>query len=201
MYNEVDKGSEKSYPSWSGDQIKSDLRTFLDALNLSQPISQFQYELMWSRWPRARFFAKGISIPGISVNMLDINHAGFTISIPTHVMYENTEISMTILADKEGFHYYDLRNMVFQTGHPLIAGDPRSTVGNTFNLSPTEDILEVRLRNRPEDRTHHHWIIHNFRPTEIGDIDLDVGGTNLVEFELRGIFTHITYDCGKQLPT
>jgi hypothetical protein len=138
-----------------------------------------------------------VTIPGVSVNTLELSHAGFTISIPTHIMYENTDITMTIIADKEGFHYYDLRNMVLQTGHPLVAGDPRATIGNQYNLSPDEDILEIRLRNKPDDATHHHWIIHNFHPTSIGDVELTQDGTGFVEFDLTGSFTHISYDCGK----
>lgn len=152
---------------------------------------------MWSRWPRTIFFAKNITIPGVSVNTLDVNHAGFAIPIPTHVTYENTEISFTVLADKEGFHYYDLRNMVLQTGHPLVAGDPKATIGNPYNLNPTEDILEIRLRNQPSDATHHHWIIHNFHPIGIGELELTQDGSAFVEFELKGTFTHVSYDCGK----
>lgn len=53
------------------------------------------------------------------------------------------------------------------------------------------------MRNRPEDETHHHWIIHNFHPTSIGDVELTVDGSAFVEFELTGTFTHISYDCGK----
>lgn len=152
---------------------------------------------MWSRWPRTIFFAKNITIPGVSVNTVDINHAGFTIPIPTHVTYDSTEVTMTIIADKEGFHYYDLRNMVLQTGHPLVAGDPRATIGNPYGLSPTEDTIEVRLRNQPSDVTHHHWIIHNFHPTGIGDMELSTDSSSFVEFELKGTFTHISYDCGR----
>lgn len=146
------------------------------------------------------FFAKNISIPGISVNTVDLNHAGFTIKIPTHVTYETTEITLNIMADKEGFHYYDLRNMVLQTGHPLVAGDPKSTIGNPYGISPDEDTIEVRLRNKPSDETHHHWIIHNFKPIGLGDIELSQDSGSFVEFELKGTFTHITYDCGKTLP-
>lgn len=62
--------------------------------------------------------------------------------------------------------------MVLQSGHPLIAGDTRAAIGNNFGLSPDEDTIDVKLRNRPEDGTCHHWVIHNFRPTKIGDIDL-----------------------------
>ena len=131
------------------------------------------------------------------MNTLDVNHAGFSIPIPTHVTYENTEISFTVLADKEGFHYYDLRNMVLQTGHPLVAGDPRATIGNQYGLSSTEDTLEIRLRNQPSDATHHHWIIHNFHPIGIGELELTQDGSAFVEFDLKGSFTHITYDCGK----
>lgn len=86
------------------------------ALNKSQPIVNSQFELVWSRWPRTIFFAKNITVPGVSVNTIEINHAGFTIQIPTHSTYENTEVTINIIADKEGFHYYDIRNMVFQTG-------------------------------------------------------------------------------------
>jgi hypothetical protein len=146
------------------------------------------------------FFSKNITIPGVSVNTLDLSHAGFTIKIPTHVKYDNNEITLNIIADKEGFHYYDLRNMVLQTGHPLVAGDPKSTIGNPYGISPDEDTIEVRLRNKPNDETHHHWIIHNFKPTEIGDIELSQDSGSFVEFELKGTFTHITYDCGKTLP-
>lgn len=164
---------------------------------MSQPILKCQYELVWSRWPRTIFFAKNITIPGISVATLELSHAGFTINIPTHVMYETTDVSINIIADKEGFHYYDLRNMVFQTAHPIVAGDPRATIGNTYGISPTEDILEVRLRNRPADKTHHHWILHNFHPTAIGDVDLAHDDSTFMEFELRGTITHVTYDCGE----
>ena len=189
-----DRNSDAKYPSWKG--AAPNLQTFLTAINLSQPIIQCQYELVWSRWPRTLFFAKNITIPGVSVNTIDINHAGFTIPIPTHVTYENTEVSMNIVADKEGFHYYDLRNMVLQTGHPLVAGDPKSTIGNNYEISPEEDILEVRLRNQPADKLHHHWILHNFHPTGIGDMELSRDGASFVEFELNGTITHITYDCG-----
>lgn len=68
--------------------------------------------MVWSRWPRTIFFAKGINIPGVNVQTQDISHAGFTISIPTHPKYDNTTINFTIIADKEGYHYYDIRNMV-----------------------------------------------------------------------------------------
>ena len=190
----AERDNESKYPNWGGSS--PNLQTYLTALNKSQPIIQCQFELVWSRWPRTIFFAKNISIPGVSVNTIDINHAGFTIPIPTHVKYDNTDISMNIIADKEGFHYYDLRNMVLQTGHPLVAGDPRATIGNQYGVNTNEDILDVRLRNRPEDETHHHWVIHNFHPTGIGDLELSMDGSSFVEFELSGTFTHISYDCG-----
>lgn len=198
LYTLRDRGGEKDYPSWVDGA--PNLQTYLTALNKSQPIIQCQYELVWSRWPRAKFFSKNISIPGISVNTVELNHAGFTIKIPTHVTYETTDITLNIIADKEGFHYYDLRNMVLQTGHPLVAGDPKSTIGNQYGISTDEDTIEVRLRNRPSDGTHHHWIIHNFKPTELGDIELSQDSGSFVEFELKGTFTHISYDCGKVLP-
>ena len=103
---------------------------------------------------------------------------------------------MTILADKEGHHYYDMRNMVFQTGHQLVAGDPRSTVGNNWNLGD-EDTLEVWLRNCPDDSTFHHWKIHNFKPKSIGDIELSHDSGSFVQFDVSGTFTHISYDCGQ----
>jgi hypothetical protein len=198
LYDFMDRGADSKYPPWTDGA--PNLQTYLNALNKSQPIIGCQFELVWSRWPRTLFFAKGITIPGVSVNTLDLNHAGFTIKIPTHVTYETTEITLNIIADKEGFHYYDLRNMVLQTGHPLVAGDPKSTIGNPYGLSPDEDIIEVRLRNKPDDATHHHWIIHNFHPTGIGDIELSQDSGSFVEFELKGTFTHISYDCGKVLP-
>ena len=106
----MDKHSKSQYPDYTDE--KPNLFTYLTALNKSSPIIRSQFEIRWNLWPRIIFFAKNITIPGVSVNTIDINHAGFAIPIPTHVMYENTEISMTILADKEGFHYYDLRNTV-----------------------------------------------------------------------------------------
>lgn len=109
-YDMMEKGSDSKYPTWK--ESAPNLQTYLNAINKSQPIVQSQYELVWSRWPRTLFFAKNITIPGVSVNTLDISHAGFTIAIPTHVTYESNEITMNILADKEGFHYYDMRNMV-----------------------------------------------------------------------------------------
>ena len=145
-----------------------------------------------SRWPRTIFFAKSITIPGIAVNTVELNHCGYTIQIPTHPKYETQEITISILADKEGYHYQDFRNMVFQSGHPLIAGDTMSTIGDG-----TDDNLDVRLRNKPSDVTHHHWIIHNFRPIKIGDIELSNDSSSFVEFQVTGTFTHISYDCGK----
>ena len=198
LYDFMDRGADSKYPSWTDGA--PNLQTYLNALNKSQPIIQCQFELVWSRWPRTLFFSKNITIPGVSVSTLDLNHAGFTVKIPTHVTYETTEITFNIIADKEGFHYYDLRNMVLQTGHPLVAGDPRSTIGNPYGISPDEDIIEVRLRNQPGDETHHHWVIHNFKPTGLGDLELSVDGSSFVEFELTGTFTHITYDCGKTAP-
>ena len=56
--------------------------------------------------------------------------------------------------------------------------------------------MEVRLRNSPEDETHHHWVLHNFHPTEIGDLELTQDSASFVEFELKGTITHVTYDCG-----
>lgn len=184
----------KQYPNWG--KGLPNLRTFLTAINRSQPIIGSQFELVWSRWPRTIFFAKNITIPGVSVNTIDLNHAGFTIPIPTHATYENTEISMNIIADKEGFHYYDIRNMVLQSGHPLVAGDPRAAVGNQFGIDTSEDTLKIRLRNKPTDETHHFWTIHNFHPIGIGDMELSMDSASFVEFELKGTFTHITYKCG-----
>lgn len=194
LYDFSERAADSKYPSWVDGA--PNLQSYLNAINKSQPIIQCQYELVWSRWPRTMFFAKGITIPGISVNTVDLNHAGFTIKIPTHVTYETTDITLNLIADKEGFHYYDLRNMVMQTGHPLVAGDPKSTIGNPYGLSSDEDTIEVRLRNKPSDETHHHWIIHNFKPIGIGDIELSQDSGSFVEFELKGTFTHITYDCG-----
>jgi hypothetical protein len=68
--------------------------------------------MVWSRWPRTIFFAKDVNLPGITTNTVSINHAGFTISIPTHSKYDSDEISFKVIADKEGYHYYDIRNMV-----------------------------------------------------------------------------------------
>ena len=82
----------------------------------------------------------------------------------------------------------------------MVAGDPKSTIGNPYGISPDEDTIEVRLRNKPSDETHHHWIIHNFKPIGLGDIELSQDSGSFVEFELKGTFTHITYDCGKTLP-
>ena len=209
-----DRNQISKYPGWK--YAAPNLRTFLSAINKSQPIIQAQFELKWNRWPRTIFFAKSLTIPGVSVNTVDLSHYGFTIPIPTHVTYETNEITMNILADKDGFHYYDLRNMVLQTGHPLVAGDPRATIGSQYFQDSTEDTLEIRLRNEPIKPSksdseqgkateqnaygpHHHWIIHNFHPIGIGDIELSVDGTQFVEFELKGTFTHITYDCGKKM--
>ena len=197
LYTFADHNSGSKYPSWKDG--KPNLLTYLDALDSSSPIIQCQFELVWSRWPRTIFFAKNITVPGIEVSTLEINHGGFLIPIPTHVSYGTNELTMTIIADKEGFHYYDLRNMVIQTGHPYVAGDPKAMIGSFENISD-EDILDVRLRNSPEDQTHHHWIIHNFHPIRIGDIELSHDGTNFVEFELAGNFTHIDYDCGHNNP-
>ena len=154
--------------------------------------------MVWSRWPRTIFFAKNIDIPGIKTQTQEINHAGFTISIPTHPKYDSTEISFTIVADKEGYHYYDIRNMVLQTGHPLVAGDTRATIGSSFGVNGSEDNIEVRLRNSPEDVKFHHWTIHNFHPTSIGNVNLSQDGGNFVEFEVTGTFTHITYLSGDE---
>ena len=110
LYTETDRGQEKQYPGYV--DAEPNLQSFLDAINKSNPIVQSQYEMVWSRWPRTIFFAKNIDIPGIKTQTQEINHAGFTISIPTHPKYDSTEISFTIVADKEGYHYYDIRNMV-----------------------------------------------------------------------------------------
>lgn len=190
-YNTVDHGSQSQYPDWK--DKSPNLKTFLDAFNLSQPIIQSQFELVMSRWPRTIFFAKNVTIPGVSANTVDINHAGFTIPIATHAKYETTEISISIIADKEGCHYYDLRNMVLQSGHPLVAGDTTADIGET------EDTLEIKLRNKPGDKAYHHWTIHNWRPIKIGDVELMHDSTNFVEFELTGTFTHISYDSGVEL--
>ena len=82
-----------------------------------------------SRWPRTLFFAKSVRIPGLSVGTIDINRMGFTLGIPTNPKYESREITLTIIADKEGYHYQDWRNFVLETGHPLVSGDTRSTIG------------------------------------------------------------------------
>lgn len=193
LYSFVDKASTKSYPQ-HGDS-KPNLLTYLDAINNSQPIVQSQFELVYSRWPRTIFFTKGITIPGISTNYLDISHAGFTINISCNPKYESNEISFTIIADKEGYHYYDWRNMVLQGGHPLTAGDTQAQIGKRGG-DYSVDNLEIRLRNSVEDKIHHHWIVHNFRPVTIGDIELGHDSSGFVEFEITGTFTHISYDAG-----
>ena len=88
--------------------------------------------------------------------------------------------------------------MVLQTGHPLVAGDTKATIGSSWGLGTSEDSIDVRLRNMPEDTAYHHWIIHNFRPTSVGNISLSQDGGNFVEFEVTGIFTHITYLSGDE---
>ena len=140
LYRMVDKESETSYPSYANvgggeGEIHPNAITFIGAVNRSQPIIKCQYEVVFSRWPRTIFFAKDVTIPGLTVNTIDINHAGFTIPIATHVYYETTEVTMNILADKEGYHYYDFRNFVMQSGHPLVAGDTLATIGNNFNIN------------------------------------------------------------------
>ena len=64
-YTLAARGAEESYPYWCGEQGTPNLQTFLDAINKSNPILQCQFEIVWSRWPRTIFFAKGINIPGL----------------------------------------------------------------------------------------------------------------------------------------
>lgn len=185
--------------------MSPNLQTFLTMLNNSQPIVQSQFELRMSRWGRTVYFAKNVTIPELTTNTQELNHAGFTIPIACNPKYGSTEINFTIIADKEGYHYYDWRNMVLQSSHPLVAGDTKSTIGNVIQpdntlATPTpvdqEDTLDIRLRNSPFDETHHHWLVHNFRPITIGSIELSHDSSSFVEFEVTGTFTHITYDCG-----
>lgn len=191
-------GGEKwtKYENWKdGEKTPPNLNTYLTALNLSQPIIQSQFELRMSRWPRTIFFAKNVTIPEITTNTQTLNHMGFEISIACNPKYSSYEISFTIIADKEGYHYQDFRNMVLQSSHPLVSGDPRSTIDNIENPSG-EDTLDIRLRNTPLDETHHHWIVHNFRPTTLGSIEMSHDSSSFVEFDVTGTFTHIDYDCG-----
>lgn len=117
LYTMVDKESESRYPSYANvgygsGEIHPNVTSFIGAVNKSQPIIKSQCEIVFSRWPRTIFFAKDVTIPGLTTNTIDINHAGFTIPIATHTYYETTEITLNILADKEGYHYYDFRNFV-----------------------------------------------------------------------------------------
>ena len=54
----------------------------------------------------------------------------------------------------------------------------------------------ISLRNHSWDDPHHYWVIHNFHPTSLGDLDLSTDGSAFVEFQLTGTFTHISYYCG-----
>ena len=69
-----------------------------------------------------------------------------------------------------------------------------STVGLKGNKN--DDTLDIKLRNKQDDKAYHHWIVHNFRPTKLGEIEFNTEASDFAEFELTGTFSHIDYLSG-----
>lgn len=172
------------------------LSTALNLLNESPPITACQFEIWYSEWPRVKWLAQGITIPGLTSKTLPINFSGFSIPLVTNTTYDgDMSLSMDILADEYGRYYAQWRNLTIfygldaQKGKPILGGALNEELG----VMQGQRYLVVKLVNDANSPLQHCWRFHNFKVTSVGEIQLGHSSDDLVTFPVTGIFTHISY--------
>ena len=177
----------------------STLKTALDVLNNNPPIIGSSFEIWYNRWPQAKWVAQGITAPGLKTNTVEINFAGFHVPVIINTTYDETELSMDILADEDGVYYKQWRQLVIEYSSDPFKGRPilndrkseQTTVGTQIR---GQSYIVAKLWNPTELKaTGHCWRFHNFKPTSIGEIEMGHDSSDLTTFTVTGVFTHISY--------
>jgi len=178
-----------------GSGLKPTLGAMLALLNQTPPITACQFELWYSKWPKGKWFAQDIQIPGITNKTLSVWNGGFEIPLIMNTHYNAYSISMNILDDEFGYNYAYWRDMVIVYGMNGMKGKPilDGILNEYSNMYQGSSFLLVKLVNDPASPSQHIWRLHNFKPTKIGDIDMGHSKTSLVTFSVEGVFTHITF--------
>lgn len=188
----------------------SNLKTALDVLNNNPPIVGSSFEIWYNRWPQAKWMAQGITAPGLKTNTVDIHFSGFHVPVIINTTYDETELSMDILADENGVYYNQWRQLVIEyssdpfKGRPILDdftmvngvqtggyGSERTEIGYQKR---GKSYIVAKLWNPVELKTTGHcWRFHNFKPTSIGEIEMSHDSSDLTTFTVTGVFTHISY--------
>ena len=176
----------------------STLNTAFKVFNENPPILGSQFEIFYNGWPQAKWVAQGLTVPGLKTNTVEINFSGFHIPVIINTMYDETELSMDIIADENGVYYDQWRQMVINyssdpfKGRPILSGSTANTTVGTVKWG--QYYIVAKLWNPIIKKTTGHcWRFHNFKPTSIGEIELSHGSTDFTTFTVTGVFTHISY--------
>ena len=176
--------------------LSATLSTTLALLNASPPITNCQFEIWYSEWPRLKWLAQGIRVPGLESKTLPIFFSGFQVPVVTNTTYEgDMTLQMDILADEFGQYYAHWRNSTIfysmdpQKGKPILGGGLNEVLG----VYQGQRYLVVKLVNGDASPLQHCWRFHNFKVTGVGEVEMSHSGGDLVTFPVSGIFTHISY--------
>lgn len=172
------------------------LSTTLALLNESPPITNCQFEIWYSEWPRLKWLAQGIRVPGLESKTLPVHFSGFQVPVIINTTYEgDMSLQMDILADEYGQYYAHWRNHTIfysmdpQKGKPILGGKLNEVLG----VYQGRRYLVVKLVNSDKSPLQHCWRFHNFKVTGVGEVEMSQSGGDLVTFPVTGIYTHISY--------
>ena len=151
--------------------------------------------MFYSQFPRTRWFAQDISVPGVTNKTLDLYYNGLETKLITNTVYNSTEVSMTILDDELAVGYAWWRGATISYGQNGMKGRPilDAVEPNEDGVYQGASYLLVKLVNDPASSSQHIWRLHNFKPTKVDDIQLSFENSKLVTFGVTGTFTHITF--------
>lgn len=176
--------------------LQATLSTTLALLNESPPITNSQFEIWYSEWPRLKWLAQGVRVPGLESKTIPIFFSGFQVPVVINTTYEgDMSLQMDILADEYGQYYAHWRNSTIfysmdkQKGKPILGGGLNEVLG----VYQGQRYLVVKLVNDANSPLQHCWRFHNFKVTGVGEIEMNQSGGDLVTFTVTGIFTHISY--------
>jgi hypothetical protein len=175
---------------------KAAVSKILSILNESPPIINSQFEIWYSGWPRLKWLAQSITVPGLTSKTLPVNFSGFQVPVVINTTYEgDMSLTMDILADEFGQYYKFWRDGTIyyssdrQKGRPILDG----MFNETYNVMQGASYLIVKLVNSPTSVSQHCWRFHNFKITGVGEMQFGQTAAELTTFPVSGIYTHVSY--------